>query len=149
MQVACLLTNETLSTREIKGLSLACAAVFISLFVINFLDYVKKVQENEYLEWDIKTVTAGDYTIEFDISPGFFSKFIETEYDAWCRKQEEDEGVKYITHQEAFKDWITHEMETRLDRMPDQGMEDEPVEHVKIAKATFAFKNSEIIALLT
>ena len=40
-------------------------------------------------------------------------------------------------------------MESRLDRMPDCGMEDEPVEHVKIAKATMAFRNSEVIALLT
>ena len=53
-----------------------------------------------------------------------------------------------MTPQEAFKDWIMNEMETRLSDMPDCGMEDEPVEHVKIAKATMAFKNSEIIHLL-
>jgi len=47
-----------------------------------------------------------------------------------------------MTPQEGFKDWMCHEMQTRLDRMPDCGMEDEPVEHVKIAKATMAFKNS-------
>lgn len=32
--------------------------------------------------------------------------------------------------------------------MPDQGLEDEPVEHIKVAKATMAFKNAEVIKLL-
>lgn len=36
----------------------------------------------------------------------------------------------------------------RLDLMPDQGMEDEPVEHILVAKTTMAFNNAEIIHLL-
>lgn len=32
--------------------------------------------------------------------------------------------------------------------MPDLGYEDEPVEHVKIAMTTFAFRNQEVIGLL-
>jgi len=72
IQVGCLVPAEAITGREVKGLVLACCAVFVSLFIINFLDYVKKIQENNYIEWDIKTVTAGDYTIEFDITPEFF-----------------------------------------------------------------------------
>ena len=49
---------------------------------------------------------------------------------------------------EAFRDWITYEMEQRLDELPDLGFEDEPVEHVKVALTTFAFKNADIINLL-
>ena len=49
---------------------------------------------------------------------------------------------------EAFRDWIQHEMEQRLDQLPDLGYEDAPVEHVKIAVTSFAFNNSEIIQLL-
>lgn len=39
-------------------------------------------------------------------------------------------------------------MEQRLDRLPDLGYEEDPVEHVKIAVTSFAFKNAEIIHLL-
>ena len=60
-----------------------------------------------------------------------------------------DAGVEYVTTQETFKDWITKEMETRLDKMPDLGLEDEPVTEIKIAKTTMAFKNSHVIGLLT
>ena len=49
---------------------------------------------------------------------------------------------------QAFQAWIQREMETRLDRLPDLGYEDERVEHVKVAVTTLAFKNAEIINLL-
>ena len=49
---------------------------------------------------------------------------------------------------EAFRDWIQYEMERRLDKLPDLGFEDQPVEHVKVAVTTFAFKNPDVINLL-
>lgn len=72
---------------------------------------------------------------------------MEQEWADWDQKAK-DLGIDYVTEQEGFKDWICHAMMQRLDRMPDQGLEDEPVEHVKIAKCTMAFKNAEIIQLL-
>ena len=36
------------------------------------------VSKNDYVGWDLATVTAGDYTIEFDISVDFYEKFILT-----------------------------------------------------------------------
>jgi len=62
---------------------LGCIAIFVALFVINYLDYMKKIQENDYVEWDIKTITAGDYTIEFDISADFFNDFVVKESTQW------------------------------------------------------------------
>jgi len=59
---------------------IGCAAVFIALFVINYVDFIKKTQENNYVEWDIKTITAGDYAIEFDIDPEFFQDYLAKEY---------------------------------------------------------------------
>lgn len=40
-------------------------------------------------------------------------------------------------------------MEQRLDRMPDLGYEEEPIDYVKVALTTFAFRNAEVIHLLT
>jgi len=72
LQVACIVDDPLVITREEQGLLAGCSAVFIALFVINYIDYIKKTQENNYVEWDIKTITAGDYAIEFDIQPEFF-----------------------------------------------------------------------------
>jgi len=73
--------------------------------VINYLDYIKKIQENNYVEWDIKTITAGDYSVEFDISPEFFTDFVVKEFTQWSSSQQ-DRGIEYTSRVEAFRDWI-------------------------------------------
>jgi len=80
LQVACMVDDSLMITREEQGLLIGCAAVFIALFVINYVDFIKKTQENNYVEWDIKTITAGDYAIEFDIDPEFFQDYLAKEY---------------------------------------------------------------------
>ena len=60
--------------------------MFISLFIVNYLDYIKKVQINNYVEWDVKTITAGDFTIEFDIEPSFFEDYLTKIEAGWHEK---------------------------------------------------------------
>ena len=40
-----------------------CVAVFIYLFTLVFIDYVKSIQQNKYIDWDVKTITAVSSTI--------------------------------------------------------------------------------------
>lgn len=54
------------------GLFIGCLAVFVYLFTLNFFDYVRCVQENMFVDWDVKTITAGDYTVSFDINVGVY-----------------------------------------------------------------------------
>ena len=67
VQAACVLSQETQTTRRLSGLGCACVVVFMCLSILNYMDYIKKIQENKYIEWDLKTITSGDYTIEFTI----------------------------------------------------------------------------------
>lgn len=90
VQVGCLFTEEDLTERVERGLVLGCASVFIALFVVNYLDYIKKVQQNNYVEWDVKTITSGDFSIEFDIDPTFFSDYEKNEMDAWVNESREN-----------------------------------------------------------
>lgn len=90
VQVGCLFTEEDLTDRVERGLVLGCASVFIALFVVNYLDYIKKVQQNNYVEWDVKTITSGDFSVEFDIDPTFFSDYEKNEMDAWVRESREN-----------------------------------------------------------
>ena len=85
----------------------------MALFMVNYLDYMKKIQENNYIEWDVKTITAGDYTIEFDIAPSFFEDFLVKEYTTWLGT-EQQHGIEYNSRVDAFRGWIENEMETRL-----------------------------------
>ena len=83
LQVGCLLPDEQVAKRRKSGLFLGSIGVFIALFVINYLDYIKKVSENSYVEWDLKTITAGDYTIEFNIDEAFYDDWVKKELEAW------------------------------------------------------------------
>ena len=72
--------------RQVNALALGCMAIFVALFMVIYLDYIKKIQENNYLEWDIKTITAGDYSIEFDIQPSLFNDWLVKEYTNWIAR---------------------------------------------------------------
>ncbi len=75
--------------------------MFIALFVSNYLDFVKKVQANDYVEWDVNTITAGDYSIEFDIDPGFYEKYQATVMEEWT-KTSAQEGRVYLSKAVGF-----------------------------------------------
>ena len=124
---------------------MGCVAVFIATCIMNYLDFVKKNQELQYLNWDAKTKTAGDYTVEFKLPEGFYCKWVKLWSEYWITHSEK----KYLSLVEAFRDWLKVEIEKRLDCMPDLGFEDAPVDHVKVAMTTFAFENQDVIKLLT
>lgn len=117
-----------------------CVAVFIYLFTLVFIDYVKSIQQNKYIDWDVKTITAGDYTVEFDIGPEVYDRFKDRYYDM----------SNPITEIGQFKLFVTDELETILTAMPALGLDgpEGDAAPVKIAILTFAFDNPKVIAWL-
>ena len=69
IQVACVMTEEELVHRKEVNLAMACLVAFVALFLVNYIDYMQRCQENNYIYWDVKTLTSGDYTVEVDIGP--------------------------------------------------------------------------------
>lgn len=65
-----------------EGLVVGCFGVFIALFFLVYIDFVRNVLKNNFIEHDVKTITAGDYSVEYDISADVWSTFINsTNYD--------------------------------------------------------------------
>ena len=60
-----------------QGLYIGCISVFISLFFVVFIDYLNSVFKNAFIEWDVKTITAGDYSCELDIPKAMWDTFLE------------------------------------------------------------------------
>jgi len=89
--------------------------VSVALFVLIYAEFMMKVSQNNFVEWDVKTVTAGDYTIEFDIVEEMWEKFVQTQ------AANKPVGMPMIVH---FRNWITKEFETRLSACPDLGFEE-------------------------
>ena len=89
-----MLSEKGLRLRKKFGLILGCAGTFIALFSIQFIDYMKKTAEFDYIEWDMKTITADDYTIEFEIMPEFYKDYQDKVKLEWVA-QSIREGRKF------------------------------------------------------
>ena len=135
----CAIPDNELQTRQVQGLVIGCIFISVALFTLVYLDYIRQIAKNNFVEWDVKTVTSGDYSVEFDISKEFYDKFMEV------HGHEKEVGQPMIVH---FRKWITEGIENRLSQMPDLGFEDEPVTEIKVAVTQFAFNNAELIELL-
>lgn len=78
-------------------------AVFVYLYVLVFLDYIRTIESTKYVDWDVKTITAGDYTIEFDLD--------RDTYEHW--KQNYIDENSLLTECAQFKLYIQSELEKR------------------------------------
>jgi hypothetical protein len=74
IQYACEL-EDPIGTRQTYGLYFTCTAVFIYFYATVFIDWIKSVEKTNQLDYDVKTLTAGDYSVEFSIA--------HNQYDAW------------------------------------------------------------------
>jgi len=137
LQAPCLVEPSQSNLRQVIGLVGASLAVLIYLFTVVYFDYIKSVQKNKFVDFDVKTITAGDYTIEFDIDEEIYHKFQEVYYDE----------TNPISEAAQFKLYVQLELEQRITEFPDLGIDgpesaDKPV---KIAQITFAFHNAKVI----
>jgi hypothetical protein len=81
IQLPCEIEKSQAKLRMIFGLVAGCLSVFVYLFTLVYFDYIKCVESNKYVDWDVKTITAGDYTIEFDLDPETYDHWKEHYFD--------------------------------------------------------------------
>lgn len=123
------------------GLGIACIGVFIYLFMFLKVEYIKSVQDLMFVEWDVKTISAADYTCEFGISEEMYENFVNKYLDQ----------TNPISEIGQFRSYVKDEMEARLTEFPGLGIDGPEGDEapVKIGVVTFAFDNAEIIYALT
>ena len=80
-QHACVVDEAREAERQVVGLAVACIGVFVYFYSVLYLDYVGSVQVNRYVEYDVATITAGDYTVEFDIGRALYENFRDHYFD--------------------------------------------------------------------
>jgi len=116
-----------IAKRKVYGLMVGCLGVFVYLFALIYIDYIKQVQKNKAIDFDVKTITAGDYTVEFDIS--------HDTYDKW--KKHYHKAANPMNEMAQFKLYVQSKIEERVSAMDDLGY-DGPTQpgvhkHIKIA----------------
>ena len=58
------------------GLLISCAAAFSALVFLIVVYYLKKTAILDYQQWDIETLTASDFTVEYTITEDMWNLFI-------------------------------------------------------------------------
>ena len=126
-----------MKTRRIIGLVVSCITVFVIFFSITYIEYIRGVQQFKYVDFDYKTLTAADYTVEFTITKNMWSKFLNFYLDV-------ESPIPDIGQ---FRIYIKEEFEKRIRHLPaiDDLDNDESEFAPKIAMISFAYNNSEII----
>lgn len=77
----CIIPADDMAMRKLYGLGISCIGVLIYLFTHITIEYIKSIQNNRYVEWDVKTCSAADYTVEFRIYPEMYEYFQEKYLD--------------------------------------------------------------------
>lgn len=99
--------------------------------------YLSSVASIDFKAWDVGTVTASDFTVEYQIPKVVWKKFEDNHTD-----HTRAEGTD-------FEDYLKREFENIISQQPSVLHPDlvQPPA-VKIANITFAFNNAKLIALL-
>jgi hypothetical protein len=79
--------------------------VFIALFFVVYVDYLKSVFKNLNIEWDVKTITAGDYSVELDLSEKMWKSF--EDHEAFNKNSAESKLAQ-------FRDFLKKSIEDNL-----------------------------------
>lgn len=115
--------------RKLIGLIVGCIGTFIYLFSLNFLEYIQQVQKYKYVDFDVKTITAADYSVEFEIS--------EKQYAHWKKYYNQEDNP--MSEMAQFKVYIQDIIEQRINEMSDLGYNDQDsVENTEQARKSGA-----------
>ena len=78
VQIPCVVHEDAKIQRQVQGLFIGCMGVFTALFFVVFIDYLRSIFKNQYVEWDVKTITAGDYSVELKVTEKMWRNFVRT-----------------------------------------------------------------------
>lgn len=83
---------------------IACLGVLSCLCFLISIYYLKKNSKIKNLEWDVSTITAGDYTVEYKISEEAYKHFLDTQYNV-------NDKNRGISIGESLKTYLKNEFE--------------------------------------
>jgi Glu-tRNA(Gln) amidotransferase subunit E-like FAD-binding protein len=149
IQFSCEQDVELLRTK-FRQLSLVSSlSVFIACLFMIVIYFYKKSSTLQQLEWDMSTITPGDYTLQMEITTNMWNYFLKEVYE------KNDMEAQGISRAYALKTYLKNEVEKILSEALLKHKQEHPEEmksikisQVKIADVAFAFNNAELINLL-
>jgi hypothetical protein len=125
----------------------ACGVFLVCVYIIT-LYWFKKISKLNQIDWDIQTITPGDYTIQMEVTDKAYDWYLKSE-------QYQRDKNRGLSVGESLKGYMKTELERMLTEKLKEMRADPTVDtssiniqQVKIADISFAFNNAELIHLL-
>jgi len=61
--------------------AVSCLGLFAAFLFVICLHFLKKASRLRFLDWDITTITLGDYSVEYTIDKEGYEWFLENVYN--------------------------------------------------------------------
>lgn len=146
VQYSCTQTDEQLAQKYKETSIISCMGVFLVCVYLITIYYFKRISKLKQLDWDIQTITPGDYTLQMEITDKAYDWFLTNIYP-----RDKNRGLSIG---ESLKAYMKSELEKiltdKLKEIKATGSETSSIKisEVKIADISFAFNNAELIKLL-
>jgi hypothetical protein len=92
-------------SRQHKSLFIALIAVLICFMFMYFFAYHILSHSIQYKNWDFKTTTAADYTVEFILPPKIYEDWLENKHEDSEREIDEETSTDFKLY---FVDKLQH-----------------------------------------
>lgn len=145
VQFECHMDDATRTTKKEQAAMISCLGVLLVCVYLTVIYYFKRASDLNQMEWDIQTITPGDYTAQLEISQKAYDFFLKNIYSRESQRKSD------LSIGECLKTYIKRELERVL---TEKLLEMKPTNdnlkatEVKIADIVFAFNNARLITLL-
>ena len=75
IQYRCSQPLETVNTKRVQGLAIVCLGIFVSMLFLLTHWYLSETAVIDFKLWDVETVTASDFTVEYTITDEVWAQF--------------------------------------------------------------------------
>jgi hypothetical protein len=89
VQYTCTQSAEDIATKKSQLSIISCLGVFVCFLFIICVYHLKRDSKLDQLDWDIETITPGDYTAQYEITDKAYDWFLNNVF----RKGDEQKGL--------------------------------------------------------
>jgi len=147
VQYTCIQSDDQLATKRNQATIISCLAVFAVGVYLTVLHYFKRASDLNQMEWDMQTITPGDYTAQLEITEKSYRFFMQNIYPRdQARKSDISIGESLKTYiKRELERILTEKLDEMKEKQKEEGKDNLKAHEVKIADIVFAFNNAELI----
>jgi hypothetical protein len=88
MQYTCEISEIERSDKYDAISLISCICMFVAFLFSQLIYFLQQTSKLDNLKYDVKTITASDFTVEYEISRDMWDDFLDNQYPFYAKQQE-------------------------------------------------------------